>query len=209
MKSKTFYRLLFLVIIICLAGTSSCTKDPPVIKYKRENPFSEYLFQNNSVTIIPHLNNESLEIGYVFTSLQTGIIDELGIRLPDVGEVYTVSLWDGATRELLIQKNIKVNTSGGFNYDDLVSTGESKVIYANHPYMVGVFLVPVGKSELSSSNFYNVRRNDGENTGNLHVVSFLKEFSLITTTPAFPNNASQDGNTAGGLIDIGVRYLGL
>lgn len=74
------------------------------------------------------------------------------------------------------KKYKKVNSSERFSYDNLVSTGESKVIYANHPYLIDVFLVAVGESEPCSGNFYNVHRNDGKDefpiTGNLHVVSF-------------------------------------
>lgn len=180
MKSKTFYVLFSSAIIFVLGGTSSCDKPyQPVGKTLHELPFSENLANGNlfvsgfSSTPVP-----PSEIGYGFTSSRPGIVDKLGVMFPDSGKTYTVSLWDGASQQLLVQKNITIIDPSAFNYVDLIPTNEFQVILPNHPYVISVFMIPDGMV-YDAKFFYDwskLRRTDGTNvlpvTGNTNVISF-------------------------------------
>jgi hypothetical protein len=218
MKSKTFYALFFLALALLLIGTSSCNKPyQPVGKTLHELPFFEYLWYHNlpkfpggtSLTVLK--NDGPLEIGYSFTSSIPGIVDKLGIMLPDSGKVYSVSLWDGVTKELLVQKNIQILHPRIFNYVDLLPTNEFKVILANHPYVISLFTVPSGTlPEAGGDPFYAVQ-NDGANifpfTGYPHIINFNQEYIKYTDSPAFPDDLWPYGYIVTGLCDIEFTYV--
>ncbi|HET7119428.1 MAG TPA: hypothetical protein VFI29_23230 [Hanamia sp.] len=218
MKSKTFYPLFFLAMTYVLAGTSSCNKPyQPIGTNKYERPFFDYLWYHSLLKEPggPKLNVQGsdgpLEIGYSFTSSIPGIVDKLGIMLPDSGKTYAVSLWDGVTKELLVQKNIQILHPNLFNYVDLLPTNEFKVILANHPYMIGVFTAAISAStNLEGDNFYYVQVDGGNIfpfTGYPHVVNFNQEYTLNTESPAFPKNPWPFGYVVTGLCDIEFTYV--
>ncbi len=172
------------------------------------NPFSEYL-QENAVNVTVHENNLPVEIGYSFTSSDTGTIYEIGIRLPEVGKVYTVSLWDGVTKTSLIQKDIKVNNATGFSYDDLNSTNEAVHILGNHTYVISVNLVPKNVVGAGGSSFYDARRQDLADIFPFtkRYITYQHQFSKITSTPAFPDQLVVYQDYINGLCDIGFSHV--
>lgn len=217
MKSKLFYALVFAMVYI-LTGTSSCNKPyQPVGNNIHELPFSEYFMYHSLLKEPggPMLNVQGsdgpLEIGYSFTSSIPGIVDKLGIMLPDSGKTYAVSLWDGETKELLVQKNIQILHPNLFNYVDLLPTNEFKVIFANHPYMIGVFTAAVSESpNLEGDNFYNVQVDGGNIfpfTGYSHVVNFNQEYIKYADSPTFPDNIWPFGYVVTGLCDLEFTYV--
>jgi len=213
MTTKIFRKTFYLLIICVLTCNYSCLKKqiPPGGRLVIEHPFSDYLLNNNSVKISLHQNDLPVEIGYSFTSSHPGLVFEMGIRLPDSGRVYTVSLWDGQTQALLIQKNVQINNPQGFSYVDLNTTNEFVPISANHTYVVSVFMIPFSADDASDAagdNFYDVRRNDQANvfpiTG--HAITYQREYTKTSFTPAFPDNLSLEQDIVNGFCDVGFSY---
>ncbi|MBS1948155.1 MAG: DUF4082 domain-containing protein [Bacteroidetes bacterium] len=207
-KAKTIFSLL-IVILFLLTG---CQKKPFQTggRISRVNPFSQYLQDNgNKVDVTLHENDLPVEIGYSFTASDTGTIYEIGIRLPDSGRVYTVTLWDGVTQAPLIQKDIKVNTTTGFSYDDLSSTNEAVHILGNHSYVISVNMTQSGVAGAAGDGFYNARRTDQANIFPLteSYITYQNQYNKITPTPAFPDNLVVYQDFINGLCDIGFSHI--
>ncbi len=209
MKKICIVGIAFAVALVLLTG---CLKPrhPSPGRIARENPFTEYIQDlNNKVNLTVYKNDAPIEIGYSFTASDTGTIYEIGTRLPDTGKVHTVSLWDGITQALLIQKNIKINGSTGFNYVDLNSTNEGVNILANHPYVVSVNLVPYNSGLRAGSDYFIASRTDLAPIFPLtdRYITFQHQYNRTTTTPAFPSNQIMTPNFIGGLCDIGFSHI--
>lgn len=223
MKSKAFYRLFLAAITFVLSCTFSCNKPyQPVGITLHELPFSDYLFnhshynQQGGPTLITDKSDGSIEIGYSFTSTKNGIVEKLGAMMPDSGHVYTVSLWDSATQELMIQKNIEILNRHVFNYVDLIPTNEFQIILANHTYMIGIYTSPLASGIAPygpfSDDFYNlINPNSGAILpfkGYLHAISFNKQYTGSSFNgPVFPKNEWPFHYLVQGFCDIGFRYV--
>lgn len=206
MKNFKTIRASIILVLFFLTGCEKQNNTPGRITVV--NPFSEYL-QENSVNVTIHENDLPLEIGYSFTASDTGTIYEIGIRLPEAGKVYTVTLWDGVSKVALIQKDIKVNNASGFSYHDLYSTNEAVDILGNHTYVISVNMVPKNVVGTGGSSFYDARRADLAAIFPLtkSYITYQHQFNKITSTPAFPDQLIVYQDYINGLCDIGFSHI--
>src|SRR5580704_14306278 len=116
LHSKAFW--LLLPAVFTLTCSTTCTKKhigPP--RVTMINPFNQYLKdKGDTMKIEVDPASFPVELGYSFVASDTGTVYEIGIRLPDSGNTYTVTLWDGATQAVLARENIKVNSPTSFSY---------------------------------------------------------------------------------------------
>ncbi len=131
----------FLTILLTCSTTCKKTASGGA-RLSTVNPFKQWLANTgDTATLTNTTNGLPVELGYTFTASDTGTVYQIGLRLPDTGRTYTVSLWDGVTQNLLIQKDVK-NAILDFSYIDLNATNEAVHILANHIYVIGVYTVP-------------------------------------------------------------------
>jgi hypothetical protein len=176
------------------------------------NPFNKYL-QDKGDTVKISLDPASfpVELGYTFVASDTGTVYEIGIRLPDSGNTYTVTLWDAATQAVLARKNIEVNSPSGFAYYDLSSTNEQVSIAANHTYVISVNTNPVNTppaGKATDYNIYDIERTDQANIFPMTegYITYQYEYTQASYTPTFPGQLSVYQNFLNGIVDIGFSH---
>jgi hypothetical protein len=178
------------------------------------NPFNQYLKdKGDTMNIEVDPASFPVELGYSFVASDTGTVYEIGIRLPDSGNTYTVTLWDGVTQAVLARKNIEVNSPLGFAYTDLSSTNEQVSIAANHTYVISVNTNPVNTPPAGKAvdyNIYDVSRTDRANIFPMteSYITFQYEYTQASYTPAFPGLLSTYLNFLNGIVDIGFSHTG-
>jgi hypothetical protein len=212
MRQKSLWFLL--PAIMFLTGSTTCTKtrQHPPARVTMVNPFNQFLTQNsNAVNVTLDQNTLPLELGYSFTVSDTGTVYEIGIRMPDVGTTYTVTLWDGQNQSVLAQKPIKVINTTGFAYFDLTSTNEQVSITTGHTYVISVNLTPPGLPPGEAPpdyNFYEVERTDRSDIFPLteSYVTFQHEYTRTGYTPTFPDQLVAYPYLADGILDIGFSH---
>ncbi len=214
MKTKTFPGLFYAALIFVIVSTPSCGKTFTTVY---ERPFNDYLTSHKpaDAKIITSSSDGPLEIGYSFTSTAIGIVDKLGVMLPDSGKVFTVSLWDGATEKLLVEKNIKILDPQHFNYVNLQPAVETQVILPGHDYVIGVCTYPV--DTVAGIHLYNYNEvlippsgNVFPFTGYPHVVNFNQEYIKklsLPYKPEFPDFKWTFGYVVTGLCDLEFSYV--
>lgn len=149
------------------------------------------------------------EEGFVFQSAKNGLITALGVNLPYVGGTYTVSLWDYDTKQLLRQYPVTVMNKGfGFAYVDMEAKSEAVAIVANKKYVVSVFIKASGPDKWP---YYYLLQSGGNNTAIPFLpftqgsLTLLNGQSMITSTPAFPENKVYHMDILNGLCDVGFK----
>jgi hypothetical protein len=205
--------LWLLLPLMALMQSTTCTKNGknPPRQLFMINPIDQYLTkEGDTLSITPQPVGMPAEIGYSFTVSEGGTIYEIGIRLPDTGYIYTVTLWDGVSQAVLAQENIKITSPTGFAYYDLTSVNAQVSISGNHTYVIGVYMVPTNytPSQGGGEDFFTMQRSDQANFLPLTEgpVTFLYEYTASSNTPAFPANLSDYQNYIDGFIDIGFSY---
>jgi hypothetical protein len=199
-------------LIILLTCSTTCKKNNSGgARLSTVNPFKQWLANTgDTATLTNSANGLPLELGYSFTASDTGTVYQIGLRLPDTGRTYTVSLWDGATQNLLIQKDVK-NAIIGFSYIDLNATNEAVHILANHLYVIGVYTVPVGivGAGPAGDNYYAIRRTDQKDIFPMTegYITYQHQYGKTSYTPAFPDNLSVYQDFIDGICDIGFSHV--
>ncbi len=205
---------LLLTMLYTLTCSTTCSKKhvPNGGRVSMVNPFNQYL-QHTGDTIKITVDNASfpIELGYTFTASDTGTVYEIGIRLPDSGNTYTVTLWDGATQAVLARENIKVNSPTGFSYYDLTSTNAQVSIAANHTYVISVNTNPVNLPPAGKAvdyNIYDITRTDQANIFPMTegYITYLYEYTQAAYTPTYPGLLSIYQNYLNGIVDIGFSH---
>jgi hypothetical protein len=196
------------ILFIQLICSTTCKKNGPPVQ-RVVNPFQQWLANaGDTASVTVHTNDLPIEIGYTFTSTAAGSVVQLGIRLPDTGRTYAVTLWDGVTQASLVQKNIKVTTMG-VNYVDLNATNEAVAIQANHSYVISVLMTPQGLvgAGPAGDNFFDVERTDQKDIFPMTIgpITYQHQYSKpsATAAPVFPDNLSVYQNFINGICDIG------
>ena len=205
-------KITFFLAILCLFGCEKKNNSPT--RAPQINPFAQYLSDNGAnVTVTFHNNDYPLEIGYTFTASDTGIINQIGLRLPGGREDFFVTLWDAQTQKLLVQKQVHCFYDTAFSYFDLAATNESVGIQANHTYLISVNLTPApGPIQPVTPlpiNYYDVRRTDQKDIFPMteSYITYLHQYNKITTTPAFPDNLIIYQDFINGIVDIGFSHV--
>lgn len=200
--------------VFVLMSSTTCTKsrhNPPP-RISTVNPFNQYLTQKgDTVEVTLHPNATPVELGYSFTVSDTGTIYQLGIRLPDTGYIYPVTLWDGVTQAVLARQNIKVASAGSITYIDLTTTNSLVSIVANHQYVVSVNMTPTNLPPAGGPpdyNFYDINRTDRGNIFPMTegYVTFGYEYTQTSTSPTFPAQLSIYTDYINGIVDIGFSH---
>lgn len=157
-------RLLIGASALLLFFASSCNKiiTLPGAPSPVQHPFLTYLSylqglnitaDSELVTYIPVLLNDQTvkvestgqaEFAFAFRSANPGVISQLGIYAPIRGVTHTVTLWDSATGQVLVQMNITTNAPGEWTYSPVGQTNQVLGIEANHGYIIGFNTLPVG-----------------------------------------------------------------
>jgi len=204
-------KITFFLSILLLFGCEK--KNNPPTRVPQINPFLQYLSDNGaSVSLTVHNNIYPLELGYTFTASDTGIINQIGLRLPDGRESFFVSLWDAQTQKLLVQKQVPCFYDTAFSYVDLAATNESVGIQANHTYLISVNLTPAPQliqALTPLTNYYDVRRTDQKDIFPFteSYITYLHQYNKTTTTPAFPDNLIIYQDLINGIVDIGFSHV--
>jgi hypothetical protein len=205
--------LLLPVFLLTSSTTCNKTRHNPPPRVSMVNPFNQYLHnEGDTVSVSLHPNELPVEIGYSFTVSDSGTVYQLGVRLPDTGKTYTVTLWDGATQAVLARQNITVLTDTAFTWFDLTSINAQVSIYPGHTYVISAFMVPVGTNPAAGQgefDFYDVERRDQGNIFPMTegVVTYMNEYTQTAFTPTFPGNLSEYQNFINGIVDIGFSYI--
>ncbi|HXD78181.1 MAG TPA: DUF4082 domain-containing protein [Puia sp.] len=211
LRSRSLWLLL---PVFVLASSTTCTKsrhNPPP-RVSTVNPFNQYLAQTGDTTLVTlHPNETPVELGYSFTVSDTGTIYQMGIRLPDTGNVYPVTLWDGVTQAILARQDIKAANAAAFTYIDLTATHAQVSIAANHQYVVSVNMTPTNLPPAgapSDYNFYDVHRTDRGNIFPMTegYVTYGYEYTQTSTAPTFPGQLSIYTDFINGIVDIGFSH---
>jgi Domain of unknown function (DUF4082) len=161
-------------------------------------------FSKETITDIPY------ELGYVFQSSKKGQVTQLVVRMPRDGVeagpemIYTVSLWDYDTQQLLAQTNI-TTTDIRFTYKNL---DNAIPIVSNKKYVVSVFIKPVNLPAQTSWSFYSMIKPGGNNTAIPFIpftsgsLTVLNTQSTLSNTPAFPSTVGYHKDIITGLCDV-------
>ncbi|MDP4151327.1 MAG: hypothetical protein Q8927_19005 [Bacteroidota bacterium] len=196
------------ILLIQITCSTTCQKNGPGSQ-RAVNPFQQWLTNTgDTASVTVHPNDLPVEIGYTFTSSAGGSVVQLGIRLPDTGRTYAVTLWDGVSKASLVQKNIKVATMG-FNYVSLVATNEAVAIQANHSYVISVLMIPQGLvgAGPAGDDFFDVERTDRKDIFPMTIgpITYQHQYSKPSgsASPVFPDNLTSYQNFINGICDIG------
>jgi hypothetical protein len=190
----------------------SCTKDrifnptPPRVN---ENPVFNFAFkQNGTGEIKPNFNlvasstDYPTEFGNEFTVAKDGVLYAIGFRMPQTGK-YIVSLWDVATKSLILRDSVDYTDPAKFLYKDFSAQGKDVNILKNKKYMASVYIprLPTGGTRpnytLFQPGIYNWVPFTQDNitiTG-----SYIKKSDL----PTFPDVMILHSDVLDGLVDIG------
>jgi hypothetical protein len=205
-------KITFFLVILCLFGCEKKNNSPE--RAAQINPFAQYLSDNGAaVSLTLHNNDYPLEIGYTFTAADTGIINQIGLRLPGGREDFFVTLWDAQTQKLLVQKQVHCFYDSAFSYIDLAATNESVGIQASRTYLISVNLTPAPGAIQPVTplpiNYYDVRRTDQKDIFPMteSYITYLHQYNKITTSPAFPDNLITYQDFINGIVDIGFSHV--
>jgi len=176
----------------------------------QEELVQTFIRNNSMVTVNEDTASEMpREEGFVFQSSKNGLITALGVNMPYVSGTYTVSLWDYDTRQLLKQYPISIAIKGfGFAYVDLEAISETIPIVADKKYVVSVFIKTIG---LEKWPYYYLLMKGGNNSAVNFLpftqgsLTLLNGQTLLTSSPAFPENMVYHMDILNGLCDVGFK----
>lgn len=139
MKKKHLFTLAIIALVL------SCTKSTDleiqvIIPRINEEPLATSINSDPGVVKLQVQDPQQKEVGYAFRSAKKGKIYAMGIRMPQAGEDFTVTLWDSASQQIIKQKRITNYSSNSFSYIDLSSSSvnEEVDIVAGKTYVITV-----------------------------------------------------------------------
>jgi hypothetical protein len=160
MKTKLLAGASALLLILAASCNKIITLSGPPSPV--QHPFLTYLsylqglnisVDSELVTTLPVILNDQTtkaegtgqaEIAFAFRSANPGVISQLGIYAPVSAVAHTVTLWDSATGQVLVQLNITTNSPGEWSYASVGQTNQVLGIEANHGYIIGFNTLAVG-----------------------------------------------------------------
>ncbi len=237
-------RLLFPVVALALVLAISCNKliTLPGSPSPVQHPFLTYLAYLQGLNLatdselvtslsVP-LNDPNsklmgtgqAEFAFAFRSANPGVIGQLGIYAPIAGVTHTVTLWDSATGQVLVQINITTNAPGEWTYSSVGQTNQVLGIEANHGYIIGFNTLPVGvpinsdtlANEIYTFNgIYDFKANAPP--GNLPMLPFtefgitfegwyLVDYDTPISAPIFPPPSSFQYNRVAFFSPLDIEF---
>jgi len=203
-----------LLTLLLLIGCFSCTKDKafnPIPPRVNETPMATTLSADSASFNFAVHDPQAKELGFLFVPSKKGRIYALGIRMPQAGQSFTVTLWDTLTRQIIKQKTIVNQINTGFNYIDLNAgtTSEEIDVQANKPYIISVNTAATAVG-VSNRQWYFLTKQGSKDflpltKGHIQILSG-RYSDIDATTPAFPDkdNFGVFGlHILFGLVDIG------
>jgi hypothetical protein len=123
----------YLFALTAIAALLSCNKStdkvlPAIPARVNEQPLASYINADSSTIKLQVYDPQQKEVGYSFQATKKGRIYAMGIRMPQVGQDFKVTVWDSASRQIIKQKIITNNSGSGFSYIDLSSTSVNEEI---------------------------------------------------------------------------------
>lgn len=216
MRLTIFKPILFL-LIVCTNCCAQYQQKPAAVKqsviqrpyYGPEiNPLKIFIHDDPAVVVKTDTAQDMpYEYGYVFQASKNGLIVRLGVQMPNEGAVYTVSLWDYQSQQLIKQYTVTVHGSG-FSYADLQAGGNAVPVVAGKKYVVSVFS---GQSDISRWPYCYILKRGNSNTAasflplTIGTVTILNGQFTITPKPAFPSTTVYHTDILNGLCDIGFK----
>ncbi len=135
----------YLFTTIVLVAIVSCTKSTDleiqvIIPRINEEPLAAYINSDPGVVKLQVHDPQQKEVGYAFQSTKKGKLYAMGVRMPQAGEDFTVTLWDSASHQIIKQKTITNYSSSSFSYIDLSSSSNNEEvdIAAGKTYVITV-----------------------------------------------------------------------
>ncbi|MDE3247221.1 MAG: DUF4082 domain-containing protein [Bacteroidota bacterium] len=213
--NQSMQKFLFCLMAALSIAAVACTKStdlvaPAVPPRKDEFPVSAYLRDSASYLKLTVFDPQAKEVGYSFQALKNGVVWALGIRMPQAGEKFTITCWDGSTKKIINQKQVE-NVGTGFTYADLSSNGykESFAIEKNKTYVITVNTTTLSPASPNRSFYLLSKANAGNFLplvlGNIKILNGVYS-SQPAPTPVFPDKTNMDVfglDLLFGLTDIG------
>lgn len=213
MKQK-FIKTKQLGIILAIICFGACTKSsdlaaPLIPPRVNENPvFSQAFKQDGTGDIRPAFNLVSAatdyptEYGIEFTSAKKGVLYAVGFRMPEAGKYY-VSLWDVATKKLILRDSVDYTDPSKFIYKDFSAKNQSVNIESNKKYMASLY---APRSVLGAPhNYYTLFQPGVSNwvpftPGNITITGNYYKKEIF---PVYPDVLILHPDVLNGLADIG------
>ncbi|MFN8305661.1 MAG: hypothetical protein U0T79_02710 [Ferruginibacter sp.] len=206
-------RILVMVSIVAMIG-SSCTKSTDVVGPiipPRENEYPVFglaFKQDGTGELRPNYNltptntDYPTEYGIEFSTAKKGILYAIGFRMPQAGKYY-VSLWDVATRNLVLRDSADYTDPSKFLYVDFSQKKHERALERNKKYMASVY---APRSPLGSPRPYYTLLQPGVNNW----VPFTKGTITVSGNyfkkedfPVYPETLILHADVLNGLVDIG------
>lgn len=204
------------LLVLALVLLQACTKSdgvvaPAIPPRTDETPLATLLKNSPGDYVLQTHAPQAKELGYLFVPLKKGRIYALGIRMPQVGESFKVTLWDTLTRQVVKQKTILNQSTTGFTYIDLSASGNNEEVDVekNRAYIISVNTAPLSAgtpnrqwylmSRARSEDFLPLTRN------NIQILAG-RYSSMDAPGPTYPDkdHLSVFGlHLVFGLVDIG------
>lgn len=213
MKQK-FIKTKYLGILLASSLFCACTKStdllaPLIPPRVNENPvFSQAFKQDGTGDIRPAFNLASsatdypTEYGIEFSSAKKGVLYAVGFRLPEPGKYY-VSLWDAATKNLILRDSVDYTDPSKFIYKDFSAKNQSVNIERDKKYMASVY---VPRSAFGAPrNYYTLLQPGVSNwvpftSGSISITgNYYKKENF----PVYPDVLILHPDVLNGLVDIG------
>lgn len=203
--------LFFTVVIFYSCNKGDSVIAPAIPPRVDETPLASVLNADSVQYNLAIHDVQAKELGYLFVPSKKGKIYAMGIRMPQAGLSYIVTLWDTLTHQVIKQKTIVNQFVSGFSYIDLgsASINEEIDVTANHAYIISVNTAAV-TAGTPNRQWYMLSKKNGADFLPLakgHIQILQGRYSSVdATTPTFPDkdNSSVFGlHLLFGLVDIG------
>jgi len=198
-----------LVLLLSACEKSPDSPHPAVPPRVDETPVFQFAFKQDgtgavrsnfdlSATDIDYPSEYSIE----FTAAKKGVLYAVGFRMPQTGK-YILSLWDVATKTLLMRDSVDYTDPSKFLYKDFSVKKQDIDIDKNKKYMASVYVprTPAGAARafytLFQPGVYDwVPINQGH-------VTITGNYFTKTNIPIFPDVLILHFDVLEGLVDIG------
>ena len=212
-KSVIMNKMIFiapvLVLVLSACEKSADSPHPAVPPRTDETPVSQFAFkQDGTGDIRPAFNLMSntteypTEYGIEFTAAKKGVLYAVGFRMPQTGK-YILSLWDVATKTLLLRDSVDYADPSKFLYKDFSIKHQDIDIEKNKKYMASVYVprTPAGSPRSDYTLFqpgvYDwvpIKQSNITITGN---------YFTRVNVPTYPDVLILHFDVLIGLVDIG------